>query len=220
MASGTLNATAGFYNPRQDIGTTSLWTSHLLAADASNAALIEVRNVAEVPQTQNGKVAYGACLFGNCCRREYELRYTTTAPFSSFGFESGPLNVDVSGSVLSDGPVQTIDANRDGIFQVPETKTTVLNFAGCQKIDYGYNYVSYSGGVNYRVSDAAALFARYSRGARADAARRADGLGCLAAAHARRSGVSRGFVGRAVVRAGRTATQRSRRVPGFTGCAA
>ena len=180
MGGGTLNATAGFYYSRQDIGTTWLWTAHLLAADGSNAPLIDVRNAAGVPQTQNGTVGYGATFFGNCCRREYDLRYTTTAPFASLGFESGPLNVDASvrfdngkvrGSVLADGPVRTIDVNRDGIIQVPETKTTVLNFAGRQNIAYGYNYVSYSGGVNYRVSDSTALFARYSRGARANADR-------------------------------------------------
>ena len=180
MAGGTLNATAGFYYSRQDIATTWLWTSHLLAADGSNAALIDVRNAAGVPQTDGGTVGYGASFFGNCCRREYDLRYTTTAPFASLGFETGALNIDasvrfdsgdVSGSVLSDGPVRTIDVNGNGSIQVPETKTTVLNFAGRQKIDYGYNYVSYSFGANYRMSDAAALFARYSRGARANADR-------------------------------------------------
>ncbi len=180
MSGGTLKATVGFYYSRQDIDTTWLWTSHLLAADGSDAALIDVRNAAGVPQTQNGTVAYGASFFGNCCRREYDLRYTTTAPFASLGFETGALNFDasvrfdsgdVSGSVLSDGPVRTIDVNGDGTIQVPETKTTVLNFAGRQRIDYGYNYVSFSFGTNYRVSDTTALFARYSRGARANADR-------------------------------------------------
>ena len=180
MGGGTLNATAGFYYSRQNIGTTWLWTSHLLAADGSNAALIDVRNAAGVPQTQNGTVAYGASFFGNCCRREYDLKYTTTAPFASLGFETGALNLDasirfdkgdVSGSVLSDGPVRTIDVNGNGTISVPETKTTVLNFAGRQKIDYGYNYISYSVGANYRASDSTALFARYSRGARANADR-------------------------------------------------
>lgn len=180
LGGGTLNATAGFYYSRQDIATTWLWTSHLLPADGSNAALVDVRNAAGVPQTQDGTVAYGASFFGNCCRREYDLRYTTTAPFASLGFETGALNLDasvrfdsgdVSGSVLADGPVRSIDVNGNGTISVPETKTTVLNLAGRQRIDYDYDYVSYSAGANYRVSDATALFARYSRGARANADR-------------------------------------------------
>lgn len=180
MGGGTLNATAGFYYSRQDIATTWLWTSHLLAADGSNAALIDVRNAAGVPQTLGGTVAFGASFFGNCCRREYDLRYTTTAPFASLGFETGALNLDASvrfdsgdvgGSVLSDGPVRTVDVNGNGTIEVPETKTTVLNFAGRQRIGYDYNYVSYSFGANYRLSDTAAVFARYSRGARANADR-------------------------------------------------
>ena len=118
-----------------------------------------MRNAAGVPQTQNGTVAYGASFFGNCCRREYDLRYTTTAPFASLGFETGALNFDasvrfdsgdVSGSVTADGPVQSIDVNGDGVIQIPETKTTVLNSAGRQRIDYDYNYVSYSVGANLR----------------------------------------------------------------------
>ena len=180
MGGGKLSATAGLYYSRQNIDTDWLWTAHLLTVDGTNAELIDVRNAANVLQTANGTVGYGASFFGNCCRREYDLRYTTTAPFLSLGFESGPLNIDgsirfdfgdVGGSVLSDGPVTTVDVNGDGIIQVPETKTTVLSGANRQRINYDYNYVSYSLGATYRVMPDMSVFARYSRGARANADR-------------------------------------------------
>ena len=180
LGGGKLSATAGLYYSRQNIDTNWLWTSHLLTVDGTNAELIDVRNAGGVLQTDHGTVAYGASFFGNCCRREYDLHYTTTAPFFSLGFESGPLNIDgsirfdfgdVGGAVLSDGPVTTVDVNGDGIIQVPETRTTVLSQANRQRINYDYNYVSYSLGATYRVMPDMSVFARYSRGARANADR-------------------------------------------------
>ena len=177
---GELSLTGGLYYSHQNIDTTWLWTSHLLAADGTNAALIDVRNALGVPQTYNGTVGYGASFFGNCCRRAYDLKYTTTAPFFSVGFESGPFNIDASmrfdhgrvrGTATSDGPVVTVDVNGDGIIQVPETKTTVINPANRRRVAYSYNYTSYSVGATYRVQRNLALFARYSRGARANADR-------------------------------------------------
>jgi outer membrane receptor protein involved in Fe transport len=38
-------------------------------------------------------------------------------------------------------------------------------------VDYGYDYLSYSAGVNYRFADSLSAFARYSRGGRASAER-------------------------------------------------
>jgi outer membrane receptor protein involved in Fe transport len=51
----------------------------------------------------------------------------------------------------------------------------VLNLANPSPINYSYNYFSYSFGANYRFTDAVAGFARYSRGARANADRIAIG---------------------------------------------
>jgi outer membrane receptor protein involved in Fe transport len=38
-------------------------------------------------------------------------------------------------------------------------------------VDYGYDYVSYSVGVNYRIAEPVSVFGRYSRGGRAAAER-------------------------------------------------
>lgn len=180
VGAATVRLTGGLYYSRQDIATTWLWTSHLLAADGSDAELIDVRNAAGVLQTYGGTVAYGASFFGNCCRRQYDLEYTTLAPFASIGVEIGRLNVDASvrfdfgdasGSALADGPVRTVDVNGDGVIQAPETRTTVLAEANRRPIGYDYDYTSYSLGATYRLSDASSVFARYSRGARANADR-------------------------------------------------
>ncbi|MET0270968.1 MAG: TonB-dependent receptor [Sphingomonas sp.] len=177
---GTLNVAAGFYKSRQDIDTEWRWTSHLIEANGGNAALLDVRNAAGTPQTEGGAVAYGASFFGNCCRRAYDVRYDTNAPFASLGFETGPVNIDGSvrydfgrarGRVFADGPVATVDVNGNGAISVPETKTTVLALGGASPVRYDYNYWSYSFGANYRVSTDLALFGRYSRGGRTNADR-------------------------------------------------
>ncbi|MDZ7588352.1 MAG: TonB-dependent receptor [Parasphingorhabdus sp.] len=180
VGGGTVNLTGGFYYSKQDISTAWRWTAHVIEANGDNANLIDIRNAAGELQTDNGTVGYGATFFGGCCRRVYDLQYETKAPFFNFGYEAGPLSIDASvrldygnvrGSAISDGPTTTVDVNGDGTIQVPETKTTVINFANTQNIDYKYNYTSYSVGATYRIVDDASIFARYSRGARANADR-------------------------------------------------
>lgn len=180
VGGGRVDLTGGLYLSRQTIDTFWQWTSHLLTVDGDNAELVDVRDAAGVRQTENGTVGYGAFFFGNCCRRSYDLDYTTKAPFLSVGFERGPLNLDASvrfdfgdvgGSATADGPVASVDVDGDGAIEVPETRTTILDPARRQSIDYDYNYVSYSIGANYRFTPNFSGFVRYSRGARANADR-------------------------------------------------
>jgi outer membrane receptor protein involved in Fe transport len=177
---GKVNATLGFYKSRQTINTTWTWNSYLLEPTGNNAALIDVRNAAGALQTEGGLVAYGASFFGNCCRRAYDVDYNINAPFAALSFGSESLTVDASirydsvgarGFVTADGPVVTRDVNGNGVISVPETKVTVLRLNSPQPVNYNTHYWSYSGGVNYRVTPGLALFARYSRGGRANADR-------------------------------------------------
>ena len=175
-----LNATLGFYKSRQTIDTTWTWNSYLLEPSGDNAALIDVRNAAGALQTEGGLVAYGASFFGNCCRRAYNVDYNINAPFAALSFGSDAFTVDASvrydsvgarGFVTADGPVVTRDVNGNGVISVPETKVTVLRLNSPQPVNYNTNYWSYSGGVNYKLSPDFALFARYSKGGRANADR-------------------------------------------------
>ncbi len=181
---GSVNVTGGFYASRQDIATDWLWTSFVQdVVDGGRASLIDVRSAGGVPITQNGVPGYSASFFGNCCRRSYDLNYTTLAPFAQLGFEIGRLNVDgsvrydfgrargsVAGSDVFGTGVTTVDINGDGIITLPEQQVAVIP-AQRSPLDYNYDYVSYSGGVNFRLTDSTALFGRYSRGGRANADR-------------------------------------------------
>ena len=178
--SGRVNATLGFYKSSQAVDTTWTWNSYLLEPIGNNAALVNVRNAAGISQTDAGLVAYGASFFGNCCRRAYNVDYDINAPFAALSYADDRLTIDASvrydrlsanGFVTADGPVVTRNVDGNGVISVPETKTTVLQLASPQPVDYTTNYWSYSGGANFRISDGLAVFARYSRGGRANADR-------------------------------------------------
>lgn len=180
LGGGTLDFTAGFYKSRQKIDIDWTWSSYLLDAQGNNAALLNVRNAAGVLQTDNGLVAYGASFFGNCCRRTFNLDFDTNAPFASASFKTGGLTLDgsirydfgsVRGFVAGDGPSGTFDVDGNGTISVPETKVTTVPLAAQRPVNYNYNYWSYSLGANYRLNEDLAVFARYSRGGRANADR-------------------------------------------------
>jgi outer membrane receptor protein involved in Fe transport len=177
---GTIDFSVGFYKSRQTIDMDWTWSSYLLEAKGDNAALINVRDAAGVLQTDNGLIAYGASFFGNCCRRSYRLDFDTNAPFASLTYNAGALTLDGSlrydigkarGFVLGDGPVVAFDVDGNGSIAVPETKTTVLPLTATRPVNYNYHYLSYSAGANYRLASDLSVFARYSRGGRANADR-------------------------------------------------
>ena len=181
VGGGSASLTGGFYYSQQDIDTAWLWTSHLMSVEGNgDAVLLDVRNAAGVPQTQNGTVGYSAAFFGNCCRRSYDLEYTTKAPFAALGLEFGGLSLDGSvrwdfskakGRTFGDGPVTTRDINGNGTINRAETLVSVLPTTGAALVDYDTDYVSYSVGANYLVTDSFSIFGRYSRGGRANADR-------------------------------------------------
>ncbi len=184
---GKLTFTGGFYKSRQTIDTDWLWTASLLeVTGGGNAALVNLTNGAGQALTQGGIFGYGATFFGNCCRRSYDIRYDTNAPFASLSlaadkltldgsirYDFGSANGSVAGADLGGGRVGVIsrDMNGNGVISIPETKVGVIPLGSAAPVDYNYNYFSYSLGANYRLTGNLALFARYSRGARANADR-------------------------------------------------
>ena len=183
LGGGALSIAAGIYNSRQDVKTDWLWTSFFQTVQGDGrSVLVDIRNAAGVSQTAGGTL-YSASFFGNCCRRSYDMRYTTNAPFAQLGFEVGRLNIDGSlrydfgsakGSIAGDLPgavtTRAQDMNGDGVLSAAEQTVAFLP-ANRTGIDYDYSYLSYSAGVNYRLSDTLAAFARYSRGGRVNADR-------------------------------------------------
>jgi len=186
LGGGRLSITGGLYLSRQSIDTDWLWTSRVSEVRGDGtAALIDIRNAGGVLQTDNGVYGYGAAFFGNCCRRHYDVDYDLAAPFAQLSYtaqgwtfagsvrwDKGRVRGDVAGTDLGIGGPATsaVDVDGDGVISPAETRTTATPAIGAP-VHYSYDYLSWSAGANYRLSQEMAVFARYSRGGRANADR-------------------------------------------------
>ena len=178
---GTANLTAGFYLSRQTIDTDWLWTSHVQTIEGNGqAVLVDIRNSAGQLVTQNGTVGFGATFFGNCCRRNYDVDYSTYAPFASLSLELDRLTIDASirydygdasGTITGSDSgfgvgVSSFDFNNNGAISPAEAQTSVLPLGSARPVNYDFNYFSFSLGANYLVTDDLGVFLRYSQGGR------------------------------------------------------
>lgn len=186
VAGKPLRLTGGLYYARQTIDTDWLWTSLLIdVVGGGNAALVDVRRADGSAVTQDGVYAYGASYFG-CCRRSYNLAYTTRAPYASANLKLGEASLgaslrydmvkaqgSIAGADLGGGRVgvTSYDINRDGTISDAETRVAVIPQGSPAPVNYTASYLSYSFGFNYRLGRYASTFARYSVGGRANADR-------------------------------------------------
>ncbi|MCX7284890.1 MAG: TonB-dependent receptor [Novosphingobium sp.] len=189
VGDGKLTTTAGLYNAAQSIDM--YWnfanTINDLAGGGRNAP-VNLTSAGGVPLTDGGVYAYG---FGFAIplatyHTHYDVQYNILAPYGSINYQIGKLALgaslrwdrgSVSGNVLSasygGGRVGTtaLDINRNGAISVAETKVAILPLGQPANVDYDYHYLSYSAGANYRIAEPLSVFARYSRGGRANAER-------------------------------------------------
>lgn len=183
VGGGNLTTTVGFYKSSQDYN--SFWSFLNVLTDVrgdGDTSLIDVRTAAGVPATQDGYVAYG--IGGGLYHRSYDVNYGVDAPYASINYHIGKLAVGASvrydmgnvdgtlfGSELGAGRigVATVDINGNGAISAPETRVAILPLGQPGRVDYNYEYLSYSSGVNYRIAEQLAVFGRYSRGGRASA---------------------------------------------------
>lgn len=172
--------TLGYFKSNQSVSMSWLWNSYLQEVNDDNARLINVFDAGSNSLSDNGLYAYGVPFWGNCCTRNYDTQYNVSAPYANVSIEaSEKLNIDASirfdnGKVDGSfaGTVQTTyDINNDGNISAPEQSVSAIDNANITAVDYDYDYVSYSFGVNYKIQDRQALFGRYSRGAAAKADR-------------------------------------------------
>ncbi len=181
IGGGTANFTSGFYFSRQTIDTDWLWTSHVQTVQGNGqAALVNIRNAGGQTVTQNGTVGFGANFFGNCCRRSYDVDYSTYAPFASLSVETGRLTLDASvrydfgdasGTIAGADSgfgvgVGSFDFDRNGTISTAESQTSILPLGSARPVNYDFDYFSFSLGANYLLTDDLAAFARYSQGGR------------------------------------------------------
>lgn len=181
----TLTTTIGFYKSRQAIITSVLYGVAVTEVKGGgDAELLNAFTSAGASVTANGIFAFNA--FPGLQRRLLRFDYDVNAPFASANYRFGRLSIGASirydfggangqvfGVELGQGRVGQVtrDINGDGVISLPETRVGVTPLDRPGQVDYKYNYLSYSTGINFRVSEPFAVFARYSRGARANADR-------------------------------------------------
>ena len=181
-----LTTTVGLYSSHQTIDSDWNWASVLSGvASDGNAQLLDVVTPTGVKVSQDGTLRYGAPTVGTF-RRGYKLGYTTNAPFASVNLRLGGVSLGgslrydfgkasgtVIGSELGDGRVGVAakDMNGDGVISVPEMQVAISPLTRPAPVDYTYGYLSYSLSALWRLAEPVAVFARYSRGGRANADR-------------------------------------------------
>ncbi|MFO6445502.1 TonB-dependent receptor domain-containing protein [Erythrobacter sp. NE805] len=184
---GKLTTTLGIYNSQQDMRMFWNFASTLqdLAGGSRNAP-VNIATAGGVPVTDAGLLAYGFAvgLPFSIYHNRYDVTFDVLAPYGSINYQIGRLAIgaslrwdkgDVQGQVFSPGfgggrpQFVAFDVNGDGQVSIPEGRVPVLPLSRPAAVDYGYDYVSWSAGVNYRFADSLSAFARYSRGGRATA---------------------------------------------------
>ncbi len=174
-----LDVTFGLYNSHQNINMDWIWNSYLMEVKGDNARLLNAYNGTTL-LTQNGLAAYGVPAWGNCCTRHYDTQYDIVAPYMVATYSIDKLSLEASirhdggkarGNYAGSVQKPNFDVNGDGIIQPTEVSVSVIDYANPQLVNYDWNYTSYSLGANYRLSDNVSLFARTSKGGRANADR-------------------------------------------------
>lgn len=182
---GKFTLTGGVYKSLQDL--TSDWLYSNITQDVrgdGNSALINYINAAGVPQSQDGFLGFTRSGSTGFFRRTYDVQYDVTAPYGSINYHIGKIAIGGSirydigkvrgqlfGFDLGGGRIGTTsyDFNGDGVISVAESKTNIIPLTRPAPVHYDYHYLSYSTGINFRIAEPLAVFARYSRGARANA---------------------------------------------------
>lgn len=180
---GNLTVTGGIYKAIQNLHAD--WLHSAIDTDVAGngeTAMVNITSAGGVAQTQDGYYAFSRN--GSKFRRIFDVKYDITAPYGSVNYHIGKVAIGgslrydfgkVSGSLtgadLGAGRVGLIsyDINGNGMISAPETRVAFLPLDRPAPVDYDYGYLSYSTGINYRVAEPFSLFARYSRGARANA---------------------------------------------------
>ena len=154
VGSGSATFTAGFYGSRQDIDTDWLWTSYVQTVEGDgNSVLVDIVDASGNVVTDTGVAGYSASFFGNCCRRNYDVRYDTYAPFASLAFDFDRVTFDASirydfgsakgtitGSDTGFGAgVTAFDFDNDGVISPAEAQTGVLPLGNARPVDYDYD---------------------------------------------------------------------------------
>lgn len=183
-----VTVTAGYYYSKQDIAASwNSWNTFIQTVDGTNSQYLHIEDADGQALVNNGLWAPSFLSW------EWDLNYTTTAPYINIGFElSDDWLIDVSArrdSVKANGELINsccggntgFDLNGNGIIDGNSEDASAsngfgfgggvinLNRAGAasQIVNYEASNISFSIGGSYLYSDDMTMFARYSEGGRA-----------------------------------------------------
>lgn len=174
-----INLTAGMFTAVQNTKTSWQWGSFLSEVKGGGDA----RMVDFDGFSRNGQYAYGTPVWGNCCQRKYNTVHSVNSPYvgadidisekinfdASVRFENVKVNGIIAGGPTSQG---NFDYNGNGTIEGIEQVVPIVSGNDGQNINQEYSFTSYSFGLNYKINDGSAVFARYSQGASGRAADR------------------------------------------------
>ncbi|MCV2886307.1 TonB-dependent receptor [Aestuariibacter sp. AA17] len=187
-----VSVTLGYYYSKQDIATSwQSWQTFIQTVDGTDSQYLHIEDANGEALVNNG-LWVPSFLSWN-----WDLNYTTTAPYINIGFEVGDNwlfdvsarrdTVDANGELLSRccGGTTDVDLNGDGVISGNSEDASAsngfgfgggvinLNQAGAstQIVNYEASNTAFSVGGSYLYSDSLTLFGRYSEGGRAIADR-------------------------------------------------
>ncbi|MDX5407109.1 MAG: TonB-dependent receptor [Chromatiaceae bacterium] len=176
---GDVDVNVGYYVADQNISMSWLWNSYFMALKGDNAELLNVNAQDGTAFSEQGLLAYGVPFWGNCCQRNYDTSYSIKAPYAGVSWAYDKLSLDASirrdnGSATGSyaGAAQASrDMNNDGVISQVEQSVSGIDIANPSLVNYSWGYNSYSVGANYQFDNDWAVFARISKGGRANADR-------------------------------------------------
>lgn len=187
-----VSVTVGYYYSKQNIATSwNSWPTFIQTVDGDNSQFLHITDADGAPLVNQGLWAPSFLSW------EWDLEYTTTAPYANVGFEVGDKwlfdvsvrrdTVDANGELISAccGGNTDVDLNGDGVIMGNTEDASASNGFGFgggvialnrangsgQLVNYEASNTSFSLGGSYLYSDNMTFFARYSEGGRAIADR-------------------------------------------------
>ena len=178
LGAGKVSARAGFYYYDQTIDMDWHWNGSLQEATSNDPAFIDLYSADGTRLTDNGLTGYNNQWGG--FNRHYDLDYKGKAPYASLNYQDDHFDLDGSaryediettGNFFQTSPTRSsLDVNGDGAISVAESNVYLAQTTP-QKVDYSVHYWNWSFGANYRFNKNTAVFARVSKGHRANADR-------------------------------------------------
>ena len=180
--------TAGYYYSKQDIAISwNSWNTFIQTVDGTNSQYLHIEDADGTALVDQGLWAPSFLSW------EWDLNYTTTAPYINVGFEVGDNwlfdvsarrdTVQANGELINSccGGNTDVDINGDGVISGNTEDASASNgfgFGGgvirlnranatSQIVDYEASNTSFSLGGSYLYSDSVTFFGRYSEGGRA-----------------------------------------------------